>query len=273
MQIDNNYILTLERLGINEEVIELSKFIYENINKQSMNLPNNSFNIKKVIIVNYNKKTSTTKCSFDFGKSTKNTIYLNVNTNYEITEGIIYHELNHVLQFSKIGRDKTIKSSVRNLSYMYNNTTDSIILNNLIRFIYLTDKTEIDSFVYNLYYELKSYKENHNDENINDWFETQMKKSNIYRSYLFVKHFNIYRLKQLDQNIMKLFILNIDKNTKILKKDNYIIRKFFYKFKDFLYSNNTNYINIDKYYKEIETRKYKMSEYFFNKMTKLYDLL
>jgi len=253
-------------------VIELSKFIYENINKKIIELPTNSFNIKKVIIVNYNKKTSTIKCSFDFDKSTKNTIYLNININYEITEGIIYHELNHILQFSKMGKDKTLKSSMKNLSYMYN-TTDNIILNNLIKFIYLTDKTEIDSFVYNLYYELKSYKENHNDKNINDWFETQMKKSNIYRSYLFVKHFNIYRLKQLDQNIMKLFILNLDKNTQILKNNNYISRMFLYKFKNFLYNNDTNYINIDKYYNEIETRKNKMGEYFFNKMTKLYDLL
>jgi len=100
-----------EESGINDEIINIANFIYEqylkNDNINEIILPDNKLNIKKIKIRNIKNTTE-----FDINKSNNNTITLNLDLN-NLNIDNLYHELNHVLQFKKEGKEKTIINLLR----------------------------------------------------------------------------------------------------------------------------------------------------------------
>jgi len=278
MQIQFNDFLLLEKLGINDDVIKLSEIVYSNIQNgiTEFNLPKNKLGINKIIIEYDNNIDAMGK---NISDSTKDTIVLNINPNLKINKGMIYHEMNHVLQFVRIGKEKSKKKLDPLMSMeltMFNTDFQIKILKDFIRFNYYLQKDEIDSYVYNSYYELKKYISINkiDNENIDKTFSIIIKLTMGYKILNYLKDYNVDDLKNIDNKILVNFINTIDKNNKlILKYTLENIESVLDTIKKGLLPSEYQIKNIDTYLNKIKKKQKESIKYLNKKLFRLKDLL
>lgn len=263
-----------EELGFNLEVIRLSEFIFNKIidSKPKPNrilLPDNKIGIKEVFI-KYGKNQDNIEASIDVYKSNKKKIYI---TLVNITKDNIEHKLNHVLQLSKIGKEKFINKYSEYKSFLLtgNKFINNRVFNNFLSFKYFTLKTELDSYIYNIYYEVK--------QNIRK--KEDLKNFNLYlnlsETYRMIKYYlydyNVHDLKKIDPEVLILIFNVVEEKYKFIIKYNnrkdFItwIKSFFKKKSEFKIK------NIDDYLHKMENIQIERQKYFSNKINKIYSKL
>jgi len=275
-----NFILN-ERLGINDDIIKISNDIYDSIlNKKSdIIAPKNNIKIEKIHI-NYFNDNSSTKASFNINKSNLSKIILNINTNYNISVDTIRHELNHALQFLFVGKDKSIRdySRIKAIeSSTFISPKDSQIFQNFLMYKYFSDKSEINSYIYNLEYELRDLYNENKDYFLQN-YEFFLKTTTVYSVFEYIKNYDIYELKQLDSDILIKYINIIEDNYDFIIKHNsklsYFIRSIYQIIFKKKYLNNLTIkiSNINDYLNKQRKIQNESVDYMFSKMLKLYDL-
>jgi len=278
MQISYNNFILNEKLGINEDVIKISEIIFKNIRQglTKIKLPENKLNIKEIII-NYTDSISI--MGHNISDSTENKIIININPYIKINLGMIYHEMNHILQFIKIGKNKSKEKLNPLMSMeltMFNNDFQIKILKDFINFIYYLQKDEIDSYIYNSYYEIKKFiKENNIDiKNINNIFPILIKNTLGYKILTALKLYNVDNLKQLDNDILIRFINTINKNKDlILKYKLENIENAIDIIKKGLLPQDYKILNIDDFLKKVKIKQKNSIKYFEKKLFKLNHLI
>jgi hypothetical protein len=276
MQINFNKFLIYERLGINEEVLKISKEIFLLIKKGEKNfsIDKNSLGIKKIIIL---KDNEVPVIGLNFDDSTEDTIVLNLNPRSKITEGIIYHELNHTLQFLKIGKDKSIKKLDPLMSLnltMFDSDFHIKSFENFSKVMYLIQKDEIDSYIYNTYFELLEFFKKNKNSDIDKVFPIILKKTIGYRIFNFLKNYDINELKQIDNETLLRFINTIDRNNHLISKHSLnIVSKYKILTSKTIKPIDYKIKNIDTYLKKIKRKQSESVKYFNKKLIRLQTLI
>jgi len=274
MQINFNDYLLVEKLGINEDVIKISEIVYKEIKKgnSDIKIPDNKLGIKKIII-DYSKDIE--MMGKDISTSTNDTIVLMINPYLKINLGMIYHEMNHALQFIKIGKERSKKKLDNLMSMelsMYNPDFQIDILRKFVKFKYYLQKDEIDSYIYNSYYELKRMV---NDNiNIDKEFKILIKNTIGYKILNYIKKYDIDILKSIDSEILLNFINSIDRNNNlILKYKLENIESVLDTIKKGILPKEYKIKNFDKYLNKIKKEQKSSIKYFEKKLYRLKDLL
>jgi len=251
----NNFVF--EKVGVNDDVIKLSNFISKYIhlkgkvskeyviNKKDLpddiNLPIN----KLVIYYEPIKKGDKNYAYLDVRKSKRFKsgnveIYIVLRT---LKKSIIYHEINHALQFINLGKYKMIRKG--KMSILYNNIENDFKDKKVKSFLYLlyrSDELEVSSNIIQFYGQLKGlmkkyikdfkikFKDKMDNEEmqkyIDKWkkkyFINTLKNRDIYRTAKIINNIDLFEyFENADKDeVIKLFTLLsfIDKNNKIIKK-------------------------------------------------------
>jgi len=224
-----------EKLGIHDDVIILSDFLYNILKKNKKekivikdNIPEVSFKISKIIInfhssndVNayFNERFTTLK---DNGFE----IYLSFNKNIELKKRAISHELSHLIdhEIKLSKRIKEFKDVL--LSSKFANIFNNKKFNNLCYLIYLSDEGEIKAHVHQFY---EIFQESFDDIKFDDKnydknkiFEFLLDETGVKKLYTKMINYNIFEdLKSIPDKLkLKFFndFLNINKNIYNIKK-------------------------------------------------------
>jgi len=269
-----------EKLGINDDVIILSDFLFDYLknikfeqNKSITidDIPNVSFKIKEIIIkfINYNNNIA----SFDISKSKYSKdgykLYINLSNNY--TKNELYHELSNVIQHDKL-TTKKIEYSLGN----YNSVNNSIFkdkFNNLINMLYYSDDSEISSFVHQVYSEMEIYFKKYNKNN--SIFEYFLSNNNHYNISKYMINYDIFEdLKNIDEKEQILFFKYLYNLNNIKIKNNKFINKIYIAYKTLciIFGKNDD-SNLDDI--KLKTQKFinNQGEKLNNKLIKLYGLI
>lgn len=271
--------LLLETLGINDNVIKLSKYIFDIIKDKKVNkitIPFYFYGIK-TIIINY-KKIKNTHSNFNFEDSNKDEIYLNISN---INKYDIEHELNHALQFIKTNKEKVRKQSseYRALLLTNNDLEQNDIFEKLIAFRYFSQKYELDSLIYNIKEDVSNLLdlliENNkiNKYNFNQHFKSLLIESEtFYMIDGYLNKFNPKILKKLNNKELSLMLRVFNENKDFLSKNKLCkINILFNKFKKIFLSNNQiPKIDINEYINKLEKDKNEYQNYFNKKVDKIY---
>jgi hypothetical protein len=276
-----------ERLGIREDVIILSDFLYEYLknNKrediiiEKKDIPKLGFDINKIYIKFKKLKYIAT---FDTRRTTltKNglNIYLIFNVDVDITVDTIYHEVAHLVEYD-IKISKRIYNFIdKKFSYEVSNIINNNKFNNLITFIYFSDESEIVSFTHQLYSELMELSKTLNNfYDKKELFEYVIDKSEFKEIYNNMINYNIFDdLKDISEKDKVRFfndVINLDK--KMIKFKYRKINRLYVVYNIISYILNRNQQDID-----LETIMYKTQKHINkqgvklkNKISKLYDFL
>lgn len=290
----NNYLI-IEKLGINEEVLKISNIIYDDIliknsyKNYQIKLPINKLGIEYVFI--FFKNHDNNKASFDIGRSNRNKIYLWISKDIKLTVDTIYHELNHAIKFIFVGKENSKKKlfDIKSLRLVkpYIASEHDNIINTLIMFKYYSSREEIDSYLYNSYYQLinpspdsifynfdKFY-----TDNFNEFFDLLIRETESYSIFKFISNYNPNDLKKINHTDLQLYLNIVEDNYNFLlkqKRDIYSILRAVYQIifkKHFISTLDIKIVNIDKYIDKLQKEKDESSKYLIKKLYKLYDLI
>ncbi len=236
-----------EKLGIREDAVILSDFLYDYIkdfdrNKtiiiDGVDIPKVSFKISKIIIefVNYDyvgafdeKRTKLTKDGIE--------VYLMFRKNDSIQKSSISHELSHLIEH-EIKLSKRINDfNSRVASSKISNLLNSKKFDNLCNLIYLSDDSEIRSITHEFYTLLRNLRDSYSDVDKNKFFEKVINYSNIKDRYDKMINYDIFDdLKNISDKVKinffndlinwekKLYKIKKNKNNKLI----IILRVIFY---------------------------------------------
>lgn len=199
--------LLMEASGINDDVITLSDFLFNDLKNSNLAIGENiiyddldlpilkSVNIIELVVVivayeNYVRG----EFSLDHSTETENNNYKILIRISEITQETIYHEINHVLQFILKGKESSLKQEYYNKSYQ----TASRVINQppfkyFIDLIYFSQEGEINSLVAETYPLIKNIKSKRDAVNT-------VKRSNAHQVAKSLINYNIFEeFKDLDE--------------------------------------------------------------------------
>ena len=293
--------LILEEVGINSDIKKLTNQLYElliNSNKTINKFDGSIFKLDKIKIESITVYLIDMPVSGSFdadeSKITDNgiNIILKINKD-EINTEVIHHELNHVLQFYMVGKEKFIKS-INNLKIqrLSLNFLNDPMIEEFISLFYYSQDGEISSFVSESYYSIKNnikfnINDNITENEFNKLFKKYYKQCYIYDASIMLDKFNLKNFSRLNSNNLVIFfnVLNDKKNLLKIHQKSGKFKKFLLDIYDVLtnrYFNDYYYKKIDKSIKienldnilEIYDKRFKnASKTIKNKLSKLYSLI
>jgi hypothetical protein len=276
--------LIIERLGINEDVELLSNYLKSKIGSISIVIDNIPLKlskpINKIFITIINKKESI--ASFDIKRSNLTdsgwNLYFNFQTNPTID--IISHEVNHAYQFIMKGREKSIqtlnkiKASRHSLNFLPFGQRNGK-LNEVVDLIYYLNDAEINSFVVEIYADIKELSKRYKIDK--ETFTKLIEKSEPYNICKFVDSINLssYLNDISIDNKIKFFSILKEKEKELKNGETNFKQKIVKLFKMIFHTNTKSMENI-----ELEATIKKWDNYFKSqsnklrkKLFRLYDLM
>jgi hypothetical protein len=193
-----------EKLGIREDVIILSDFLYDQLKDvdtdkdviiNGKNAPKVSFEISKIFI-KFLKYDYVASFDENRTKLTKNgfEIYLIFRKNKDVLKSIIYHELSHLIDHEIKLSKKIMNFKNEIASSKVANLLNNKKFNNLCDLIYLSDDGEIKSITHEFYEILTiGYKQCKAVSNKNTVFKHLIKHSNVKNLYDSMINYNIFK--------------------------------------------------------------------------------
>lgn len=289
----NEFILN-EKLSINNDVLLISKYIFDNIDKSNIILSGKIINTKEIKIndihITFDKNLKEFG-NLNLSKSelTKNCLNLYIKLKYK-NEGTIYHEIQHSLNLFFEDKDKILNKLMKlNSLNIPIKLFDNIELKKFIDLVYFSMKYENDAYTTQIYIELLNYFKQLNISNEDEFrqiFKQNIKNNEVYGISEKLYNFSFNDLKKSVGAKNLIIFFNIFEDNfeyyKKNKKDTFwnqikkVIRD-----KYILLFNNHYYLNIDKKYNDYDIdkilKKYEnefknSSKYIKKKLFRLYDL-
>lgn len=219
-----------ERLGISLDLKKISDFIFhivKNLNKNKYVIDGKDIETEKIIIDKiYIKKINIpdSHALFNVNK-TKMTekgisIHINFDNSNEISESVVYHEVQHALDFYFKGKEKIRKQlfdikSVNLSLHHFSNKNFKLF----IQALYFSNQSEMNSFISESYSILSKMMKNISDEQeIKRIYLREYKNLETYEIITFLKSYDVYQLKKTDFNDLLTFFNIIDENYNHLLK-------------------------------------------------------
>lgn len=302
----NNFSIN-ESVGVNKDVIKLSDFISEYIHNKGKKYGKYVITKKEIpadidlpvnkITVIYGKPDRQTGGTFNPFKSKRfksGNVELYV-TLHSLKKSVIYHEVNHGLQFIKLGRGQMISNARLSLLYInYKDNFDSLRIKNFLHTMYMVNKLETGSHVVQFYGQIKGLVKQYIkvirqkyekkvdadqmdkiiDEFKRKYFKDTLMNRSIYRHAKFMKNldlFKYFRNVNRDElyrlfNVIELFNRgNLDAVRVILNKKINI--------RDYEDTLPVKYDNIDAEIRKYQKLINKDGEDFLNKIGKVWYLI
>jgi len=284
-----------EKVGINNDVVSLSEYIFNILqsNKNKYIIKSDDIKTEKIIIdkiiVNILDDKTGISGELDIKKSkiTNKGLYSVINIFGKPNINIIYHELNHNLQFFYKGKTETLKQ-ISNLK-SFNISGINVILEKFIYLFYISESTEIDSYITESYIVLKNILKN--VKNINpEKFKFELVYKEFIRDTISYQHYEMLKNYNMEKEFKKLKKVEVLAFFDLMKDQNIFFKKYYKKnliniirliFKDFNYNNRINNYklidNIDEKY-SVLIKKYNLrfklkSKKIFRKLSKLSEIL
>ena len=274
-----------EKLGIRDDVVILSDFLYDVLKNKKKHfvinekdIPKVSFKISKIVINFHSSNNVSAHFNERYSTLTKNgiEIWLSFNKDVELKKSTVTHELSHLIDH-EIKLSKRIKQfKDKLLSSKLSNLFNEVKFNNLCQLIYLSDGSEMKAMIHQIYIILNDSFNNMIKMGYekNKIFEALLIETGIKKTYQNMINYNIYDdLKNIPDKLkIKFFndLINIDKKIYKIKKHPSIstIKLFFYHF--FSKSNN---VDLDTIMFQTQKHINDSGLVFRNKIHKLYGLM
>ena len=290
-----NLFLIEEKVGINNDVVSLSEYIFSILqsNKNKYIITSDDVKTEKIIIDNIiinilNNKTGISgELNIKKSKITNKGLYTVINIYGTPNINTIYHELNHALQFFYKGKTETLKQ-VANLK-SFNISGIDVILEKFIYLYYISESTEINSYIAESYIELKDILKN--VKNINPKkFNFELVYKEFIRDTISYQHYEILKNYNIEKEFKKLKKVEVLAFFDLMKDQNIFFKKYYKKnlinlikfiFKNFNYNDRINNYklidNVDEKY-SVLIKKYNLrfklkSEIILRKLSKLSAIL
>jgi len=254
---DFDYYLFLEKKHINEDISNISEYIFNNYNSATVgkyiikdNIPLKlNINKIKIEIVKYdgifNGSLVTKDCNKNYNGNWDISIKLKENFNL----GLIMHEMNHAYELINMGKNNVVKKLDYLKSKNFINIDEQI--KNFIYVMYIATDEEINSNVNEAYGYIKDFLFKKSFTKINQQlFINLIKQSPSYQKYLYLNHINMDIIfNNYDNRLLNNFLFFYEKNEikfkEIRKKNpNLFIQKLI-----FIYKTLTNEIDNSAFYK------------------------
>jgi hypothetical protein len=272
-----------ERLGINNDVLILSYFLYNILkykNKKNFeiikDIPKVSFIISKIII-NFNSGNIEAFFNERYSKLTTDgvIISLSFNKNVDVKKSIINHELSHLIDYEKKISLKITKFKDNISASKISNIFNQKQFDNLCNLLYLSDDGEIRSFTHQIYEMINDIMidmiKNEYDKNF--IFKQVLIESGVKDLYTKMINYDIYDdLKNIsDKSKLNFFdkFINLNKKMYTIKKNPHIHKLliFFYYF-----FTKENDLNLDYIMKKTQSYINDKGIKLRNNIHRLYDL-